>query len=386
MVMASTKVYNNKNTLTSESTQNLWCRDTYWQHITNVLGYSPFKETNGCRLRQCQFEAGTCRGAHCAKDLKPLKHISSYNRLDKAKYNWVQLYNGIVSSLQTNGPKVILEEHKRKIADVATMNFIQTIQMWREFACYYRKIAKEIPFKRASGNAATLHSSGYKYSDDVPGFYLDGTLEDTAWAFERLTRYCPTHKAMEANIARKHQITVWDLCLATGVNCKEGVHYADEHICPDNFLTGTCSCPSKESLEAKEVELQMKKIELTTQLTKLIEEEASKETDGWSSGGGKKKSKGKTTDPKQELRNQITMINNEIAEVEGTPRMIHYTEQGMIPFVQQLANFHAEEEAKKLAPPVEEQAKPKESWDHGIETVAAVPKAIKVTKLGGKKK
>jgi len=383
---STTKAYNNKTTLTSDSTQNLWCRDTYWQHITNVLGYSPFKETNGCRLRQCQFEAGTCRGAHCAKDLKPLKHISSYNRLDKSKYNWVQLYYGIVSSLQTNGPKVILEEHKRKIADVATMNFIETIQLWREFACYYRKIAKEIPFKRFTGNAPTVHSSGYKYSDDVPGFYLEGTLEDTAWAFERLTRYCGTHKAMEANIARRHQITVWDLCLATGVNCKEGVHYADEHICPSDFLTGSCTCPTKESLEAKEAELQMKKIELATQLTKLIEEEASKDTNGWASTGNKKKSKTKTTDPKQELRNQIKAIDNEIADVTGTQRMIHYTELGMIPFVQQLANFRAEEEAKKNAPQVEEQAKPKESWDHGIETIAEVPKAIKVTKLGGKKK
>jgi len=58
----------------------------------------------------------------------------------------------------------------------------------------------------------------------------------------------------------------------------------------------------------------------------------------------------------------------------------------LIPFAEQLANYRAEEEAKKLAHPVEEQVKPKESWDHGIESVSDVPKAIKVTKLGGKKK
>jgi hypothetical protein len=384
--MASTKPNSNKNTLTSQSTQNLWCRDTYWQHITNVLGYSPFKETNGCRLRKCQFEPGSCRGAHCATDLKPLGHISSYNRLNKSKYNWVGLYNGLVSSLQADAPKLILEEHKRKIADVPTQNFVEVIQLWRELACYYRKIAKEIPFKRSSGNSSTLHSSGYRYSDDVPGFYLDGSLEDTAWAFERLTRYCGTHKAMEANIARKQQITVWDLCLATGLNCKEGVHYTDEHICESNFLTGTCTCPTKESIEAKEAELQIRKIELTRQLTKMIEEEAENDDEGWSTGGGKKKSKGKQTDPKQELRNQIASVDDEIAAVIGTQRMIHYTELGMIPFAEQLANYRAEEEAKKLAHPVEEQVKPKESWDHGIESVSAVPKAIKVTKLGGKKK
>ena len=384
---SNTKSYNNKNTLTSESTQNLWCRDTYWQHICHMLGYNPFKETNGCRLRHCQYEASTCRGAHCAQDIKPLKHISSFNRLDKAKYDWVRLYNGIVSSLQSNAPKLILEEHKRKIADLDTMNFIEAIQLWREFACIYRKIAKEIPFKRASGNAPTVHSSGYKYSDDVPGFYLDNSLEDTAWAFERITRYCKTHKSMEANLARKQQITVWDLCLATGLNCKEGVHYADEHLCSSDFITGSCSCSTKESIEAKEIKLQLQKIELVKQLTEMIETEA-KMDEGWSNGGGKKKSKPKSNakDPKQELRIRISAIDEKISELTSIPRMIHFTELGMIPFAIQLANFKAAEEAKKLIQVDEQQAKPKESWDHGIDNVASLPKAIKVTKLGGKKK
>ena len=389
--MAYTKTYNNKNTFTSESTQNLWCRDTYWQHINNVLGYNPFKETNGCHLRQCQYEAGTCRGAHCSADIKPLKHINTFNRLDKAKYDWVQLYLGLVESLQSNVTKIILEEHKRKIADVvSTADFISVIQLWREFACHYRKIAKEIPFKRSSGNTNSLHSSGYRYSDDVPGFYLDSALEDTAWAFERITRYCPTHKAMEANLARKNLITVWDLCLATGLNCKEGVHYDDEHICASNFMTGTCSCPSKESIEAKEIDLQLKKIALTKQLTELIESEteSKSDNDGWACSNKKKNNKGKpnTKDPKQELRNKINQIDLEIRELTGSPRLIHYTELGMLPFTTQMANWQANEKIKKMTP-TEESTKPKESWEHGIENkISTNTKAIKVTKLGGKKK
>ena len=384
--MAYTNKTYNKTTSTSVSTaQNLWCRDTFWQHIINVLGHNPFKETNGCRLRQCQYDSDKCRGAHCQADLKPYDHIKKYNRTDKANYNWVQLYNALVSSLETNASKIILEEHKCKIADLSTMNFIEIIQLWREFACYYRKISKEIPFKRSSDNTSTIHSSGYKYSDDVPGFYLDRTLEDTAWSFERLTRYCQTHKNMEANIARKQLITVWDLCLATGINCKEGVHYKDEHLCTSNFLTGTCSCPTNESLEAEEAKLQIKKIELVTQLTTMINK-ASSDTNEWSSSRGKKKSKAKTTDLKQELQNQITVIDSEISKLNANQRMIHYTELGMIPFNQQLINFRAEEEAKKITQPVEVQIIQKESWDHGIENITAVPKAIKITKLGGKKK
>jgi hypothetical protein len=378
-----TKVNNNKTTLTSGSTKNLWCRDAMWQYYIDVLGRNPFSQSNGCRLRQCQYDASTCRGAHCATDIKPLPHINTYNRLDKSKYDWPQLYDGIVSSLQTDGPKVILADHARKIADVATLNFVEAIHLWREMACHYRKLGKELPSRR-SGNA-TQHSSGYSYSEDVPKFYLDEKLEDTAWAFERLSRYCPTHKNIENNLIKQHLITVWDLCLATGLNCKEGVHYDDEHICVSDFLTGSCSCITKESIESKEVELQLKKIELTTQLTKMIEEEvANEEDDCWSS---RKKGKAKTVDPKQNLRNQIAAINNKIAELSNNQRMIHYTELGMIPFEQQLVKYRAAEEAKKIAIQAAELAKPKESWDHGIETVAAVPtKAIKVTKLGGKKK
>ena len=380
---SNSKPINNKTTLTSGSTQNLWCREAMWQHVTKVLGRNPFSEANGCRLRQCQYDASTCRGAHCAADIKALPHINTYKRLDKSKYDWPQLYDGIISSIQNDGPKIILADHKRKIADIATLNFVEAIQLWREMACIYRKLGKELP-SRKSGNA-TQHSSGYSYSEDVPKFYLDEKLEDTAWAFERLTRYCSTHKKMEDNLGRQRQITVWDLCLATGLNCKEGVHYEDEHICVSDFLTGSCSCTSKESIESKEVELQLKKIELTTQLTKMIEGEVAKGGDDcWSSG---KKSKAKSVDPKQNLRKQIDAINNEIAELSNNQRMIHYTELGMIPFEQQLVNYRAAAEAKKLEIQAAELAKPKESWDHGIETVAAVPtKAIKITKLGGKKK
>ena len=67
--------------------------------------------------------------------------------------------------------------------------------------------------------------------------------------------------------------------------------------------------------------------------------------------------------------------------------MIHYTDVGMIPFDQQLSNYHITQEAKKLEMQAEEKLKPKESWDHGVdENISAVStKAIKVTKLGKKK-
>ena len=371
--MPNTIQKNNNTTVTADSAQNLWCRDTYWQHINTTVGFNMFKETNGCRLRYCNKSPNECRGAHKSEDIKPLSHISAHNRLDKSRFNWVQLYLGIVSCFQLNASKVLSEEHKQKIAESNTINFVELIQLWRDYACYYRKIKKDM-----TSNAQSTHISGYKRSDDVPGFYLDGTLEDTAWAFERLTRYCKTHKSMEQNIAQRQQITVWNLCLATGLNCKEGVHYEDEHICVSDFLTGKCSCMTKESLEAQECELQLKKIELTHQLTQLIETEPEKHQIEWASTNKKKKNnKSKIVDPKYELQMKIKEINSEIDNLVNFPRQIHYTESGMLPFETQLHNYHEAEKA----------IKPKESWDHGIMDVPTVlPKAIKVSKLGGKKK
>jgi len=289
--------------------------------------------------------------------------------------------------MQTDASKLILEEHKRKIADAPSMNFIALIQLWREMACYYRKIAKDIPYRRSSGNAPTAPSSGFRYSDDVPGFYLDGNLEDTAWSFERITRYCPVNNRMQENIRNNQLITVWDLCLATGLNCKEGVHYDDEHICEDNFLKGSCSCPSKESLETAEAELQIKKIELTTQLTQMISNETSNDSSEWVSTKSKKP-KSKQTDPVGKLKNEIAKLDEEINQVQSIQRKIHYTEQGMIPFETQLVNWKLAEEAKKLeVVPEVQKAAPKATWDHNVASlVDNAPKAIKITKLGGKKK
>ena len=64
-----------------------------------------------------------------------------------------------------------------------------------------------------------------------------------------------------------------------------------------------------------------------------------------------------------------------------TNRMIHYTELGMTPFNQQLSTYLREEEEKKLLIKEPEKA----VWDH-VESTEPVVKAVKVVKLGGKKK
>lgn len=269
---------NNKsfNNFTNDPVKNLWCRDAMWPEVIKAAKYNPFVQYNGCKLRKCKYNHDECRGAHSFEDIKPYPHIRNFNRLDKNKYAWCNLYFEIISSLKSNLPMVILIEHKNKIAVVLTKNFIEIIQLWREMACYYRKLAKEIP-RRDSNNsaAATKHPSGYTWFEDVPQFNLDNNTEDTAWAFERITRFCPIHEKMLLNICNHTTFTVWDLCVASGINCKEGVHYLDEHLCVSDFLTGTCSCPTKESLNEQEIALLNKSSELVNQLTKIVESKKS---------------------------------------------------------------------------------------------------------------
>ena len=269
---------NNKsfNNFTTDPVKNLWCRDAMWPEVIKAAKYNPFVQYNGCKLRKCKYNHDECRGAHSFEDIKPYPHIRNFNRLDKNKYAWCNLYFEIISSLKSNLPMVILVEHKNKIADVLTKNFIEIIQLWREMACYYRKLAKEIP-RRDSNNsaAATKHPSGYTWFEDVPQFNLDNNTEDTAWAFERITRFCSIHEKMLLNICNHTTFTVWDLCVASGINCKEGVHYLDEHLCVSDFLTGTCSCPTKESLNEQEIALLNKSSDLVNQLTKIVESKKS---------------------------------------------------------------------------------------------------------------
>jgi hypothetical protein len=403
--MAYTKSNLNKNTDTStnKSPQNLWCRDCFGQYVKSTTDYECFKETNGCRLRKCPYSDSECRGAHSAHAIKPLKHISSFNRLDKSKYDWVNLYIGVIESLKRDSIKLINKEHINKVSKVilednlkdslteiqdatqsSSFTFIDVIKLWRELSCIYRKIQKEMPFKHAghaAGNIVELHSSGYKYSDDVPTFYLNGSLEDVAWSFERILRYCPLHKKVEDNLSKHQQITVWDLCLATGLNCKEGVHYHDEHLCIDDFLTGTCSCQTQESINTQEVELQLKKLDLITKLTNVIESEISLASDSWQTSKTKS-NKSKVPDPKQKIQKQIQNITEQINSLSTMQRMIHYTEQGMLPFNEQLQKYQKDMKDK------EELVKPiaiKASWDHDITKDIVVTPAIKIIKFGKKK-
>lgn len=383
-----TKSYNNTNTYTAPKKfgalnpeKNLWCREVYWKVIESQLGFRPFKETNGCHLRSCNRESHECRGAHNASELKPFKHIKEFNRVDKATYNWSQLFFELISTLQRDGIRVKSEEHKRIIANVSTMNFFEAIRTWRELACVYRKIAKELP----------TSSTEFTNSEDVPGFYLGSNLEDTAWSFERLTRWCPEHQKFKRAIQSKQQVTIWDICLATGLNCKEGIHEINEKICEEDFLTGKCSCQTIEQISTKQDELEANILDASNKIQEIIKQEnAAKEessNDGFVKAKSRKSKKPQLkADPKVELTQQIRQLKKELEELLVS-RLIHFSESGMIPFETQYAKWTEERKAKaKLVAETQPKVPSKESWDHGLVDNAKITKpVVKISKLGAKK-
>jgi hypothetical protein len=253
------------------------------------------------------------------------------------------------------------EDHKSLIKNLNSMNFIELIQLWREMACYYNKTARELPYKKDSGGQENVHECGFTYRDDVPLFKIGDGLEEHSWAFVRLIRFCDLNKKFEESIKSGNLITIWDLCLATGLNCKGGVHKKSEIVCIDDFLTGKCSCLSVEQLETQEIELSQKLIELSNQLVSLIENKDGK--------------KNKQKDNRVVLHQQIISLENQIKDLQSS-RSIHYTELGMKPFNQQYEEYQLE--IKKS----EDKPKVKKNDDIKIGLISGP--VIKVTKFGKK--
>ena len=183
------------------------CKFTYAKLITDKLKWTPFVGKSGRPLnpRPCEYE---CKCAHSFDKIKLFPSIYQFNSIDKGKYDWVALYVALTKTLKDD-------------RNIKGMNFIQLIQRWKNLATENRK------------------------NKSLNGYFLPNDMEDFAWAFERTTHYCPDAMKVNNMIAEKKSgLDLSDLCLATGMNCKHGVTNMNELVCADDFLNGTCSCPS----------------------------------------------------------------------------------------------------------------------------------------------
>ena len=212
------------------------CKFNYGKIIVDTIGWNPFinKMGNPLYFRECSNEY--CKGAHCLENLKQNSEYEKFNNMNKAKYDWVKLYLAIIDSL----------EKSRTNIDTKSLNFIEAIQLWKNLASENRKLAKE--------------------NKNIYTFQLDNTMEEVAWAFERITHLCPDQEKVNEMIRTKtRNLDISDLCLGTGLNCKYGVSKPSEMICKEDFLFGKCNCIYINDINQKINELEEKKSTITNE-------------------------------------------------------------------------------------------------------------------------
>jgi hypothetical protein len=250
---------------------------------------------------------------------------------------------------------LINDTHKNKINNSDNLNFIELVQLWKNFACHYRKTRKQLPRRNCAISETTIN--GFKYQDEVPQFLLSEEIEDYVWAFERLTHKCYINEEINNKIKNYEKITIKEVCLGTGINCKEGVHEECEMICCDDFLYGGCSCPSYQDLQNQTNELENEKKEHVKELSNLSS------------------FKGVNHGYRNKLHRDIKKIEKSIQKILNS-RKIHYTELGMIPYTTQYTDYLENSEKVEMK---------KNDWDHDLVGETVKKQVVKVNKLGKKK-
>lgn len=315
------------------NTKNLYCREKYWELLNDYYSGQVFKSIPGARLRKCTFGEG-CRGAHSENEINTLPHNHHFNVMDKSKINLVAIYNNICDVMESSKRYVKHPTFKKEIATYQNMDFVELLNFWYNITCYHRKTKKEL---------YTNDNLYYKKSDTIPEFFLEN--EDIVWPFERITKMCKKNINLIDKISNdSDKPVIWDICCGS-VNCKEGCHNKSYLLCKQDLLTGQCDCPSNEELESKRQEIDFEIRSTDVILSKLISV----------------KKKIAFTNTKRQLQNQL----------RNTVRMIHLTEQGLIPFNVQMEEYKEVEKEK-----LKEQIEKKETREQVLsETV--VKKKIK---------
>jgi hypothetical protein len=349
---------NNNNLFNEANTKNLWCRDTLVHNMIKKLGRVPFVQGKGFSIRECT-NGSACKGAHTNDEIILFPNYKIWNRVDKTTFNFPDLYFQIINVINIDKFKMKMSEDakqfKIRIEKISELNFIEVLQLWRDLATYFRKICKTLPRKKdwKSSTNPTTSSQGYVFSDDVPYFGLDDKIEEHAWSLERITKRCHIVDKNIDSINKRELIKIWDICVGDK-NCKEGYHYINDALCVDNFLTGKCSCISKEDFESELSDLKNKYDKYELQ----INDESTK------------------TKRVEQLKVLSIEIKN---KYNSMVRKIHYTDLGMKPFTEQLEKYKENKIAMEKKAQEEEEKKVKPTWDHGLQnTNKPIGKVIKI--------
>jgi hypothetical protein len=349
---------NNINLLNETNTKNLWCRDTLVQTMIKKLGRNPFLQGRGFSIRDCT-NGKSCKGAHSNDEIILFPNYRIWNRVDKSTFNFPDLYFQIINVINIDKFKIKIcedvKQYKNRIDKISEMNFIEVLQLWRDLATYFRKICKTLPRKKDWKSSTNPNTSlqGYVFSDDVPYFGLDDKIEEHAWSLERITKRCAIVDKNIESINKRDLIKIWDICVGDK-NCKEGFHYVNDSLCIENFLTGKCSCITKEDYESQLTDLKNKfdkyELQINDEMTKSKRVE------------------------------QLKILSIETKnKYNSMTRKIHYTDFGMKPFEIQLQIYKENKIAMEKKAIEDEEKKVKPTWDHSLQNSnKPIGKVIKI--------
>ena len=223
-----------------------------------------------------------------------------------------------------------------------TFTFKQLTNFWFDITCYHRGIAKDLPHSKEF-NKTNESIEGFQTKDYVPMFFLED--EDDVWPLERTLHLCSHYIYMLSN--KDKPLTPDKICCGD-MNCKYGEDDINKVACEKDYMNGVCDClkPDQIISEKKRIIDEIQVIE--KELVSLVD------SDGFAIKLGKKI-----------IEEKKDKINNLKKEYSKLYRMIHYTEQGMIPF-----NVHLERATK-----IKEAEKQKLE-----ESIAAIKPVVRVTK------
>jgi hypothetical protein len=282
--------------------KEVWCLAYYAKHLRqegyDVKGYY-----------ECRYEDG-CYCAHTQKDIKIKPHISKWAKESKDKIDLLKIMEKIITIIKKSSEDVVNPKYRSMIMNIEKLRFDELLHVWFDITCYHRRIAKsdKINYKKFSRSSTPISIEGFQFKDDIPLFKLD-EIEDDVWALQRTLRLCKKNEETIPGVP----IYIKELCCGD-INCKEGVHALEHLVCVDNMIDGKCKCPTFEQNET------MKKsyIAQGQVFLEII-----------NCPGVEKKERADAVI-------EYNKIVSKYKKIEKYTKMIHLTEQGLIPLCERI--------------------------------------------------
>ncbi len=312
------------------------------------------QKTSFCRFELCRslgintapcMYGSECHNAHTVDEIQIKPHIKAWNSVVKKDINLLQIKECVSNALKKAMGNINNPKYCSKLNYIDTLEFEELLNTWFEITCHYRKLAKELPFKK--DKTTTNIKEGFHYREDVPSIELiDPTnkwTEDMIWALERTLHMCPVYYEM----IDKMKYSFDSICCG-GENCKLGVHDYNHIVCIDDMMTGKCECIDKDEYNVKKTQLEKivyDKITAIEESIRILKAQLTPVDDDGFQTKLPKNSRTNISIQLNKLKQELNSIPEKI-ELDGMFRFTHLTEQGMIPMSQRIKE--QEEVLKKL--------------------------------------